>query len=146
MGGIKQIVVSLIAPGKIFQCPFPTFYENGSPMIKYDVTKDYDSHAAPHWDEYVLFDSAQVLPIFILTIGPKSNSLVHHRKVEAQKILQEAPKVDEEKLSRSNCVVDFLKLPMTDDIYYLSLPTSHLSKFHLVALQQTHVSSFSFFK
>ena len=117
----------------MFQCkePFYFYDEFGKLILPRDgsVKEGYDSHSSFHYDEYVLFNQSQVIPILLLTLGTKGTKSVQlHRKTESKMELTEVKQIDPEKLTPYDFKLEFSKLPTTDDIYYISLPASHLSK------------------
>jgi hypothetical protein len=64
--GGGELLVCAIVQGKIFQC---TQLIHGAPL-----TEGYDSHEDPSGSEIILFDEAQVVPIFVISFPQLANT------------------------------------------------------------------------
>ena len=88
LGGIQQVIVSLVGMGRVFQCESP-FYIDKEDHVHYkygNKTEGYDSHISPDRLEYVLFDKEQLLPVLLVTIGNQGDrNETQHRALERQK-------------------------------------------------------------
>ena len=61
-GGAK-LLVNAVLMGKVFKC---TKLIHGQPL-----QAGFDSHQDPSGNEWVIFDEAQILPCYAVTIAPK---------------------------------------------------------------------------
>ena len=141
-----------MAPGKWFKRPDPFFFDvpdkDWAEFCYGSQQEGYDSHVTPRFDEYVLFDSSQVLPILLATVSHKgSRTKEQHKKVESNKEIPFSSRRPTdprkltfvEKLDPNHCQLDFARVPGTKDKFLIKLPATKLAKYSLFTPQKTYV-------
>ena len=78
----QKIIVCAVLMGCRYTCPPGRFMASGEP------NKGYDSHVSPSKYEYVIFNSAQLLPLIVLHV---TNGIANHESIWKQRFLQGPP-------------------------------------------------------